>query len=173
MSTFAKYPRATTVTIYSLGIFLGLLHVFFGAVAIAPTLSADYHRELKICFNTYAKNLTFLHSIIDKVSLAYYMRMLVGAIQIMFGSMLMENNHFNLFGKMGNFGLLAADLFILFNQLFSGVAYERLAPTIVFSVLLVGRLVILEQSAKKAKVGVRTRNSGKVKSSTPKKNKNE
>lgn len=173
MSTLAKYPRATTVTIYSLGLFLGILHLYLGTMAITPTFSQDYHRELKISFNSYAKGLTFLHSLIDKASLGFYMRLVVGASQVLFGSMLIENNHFGLFGKVGNFGLIAANIFLIFNQLFIGVSYERLAPTFVFTVLLIGRLVIIEQSAKKSKVVRSTRNSGKPKSSTPKKNKNE
>lgn len=173
MSTLAKYPRATTITIYSLGIFLGLLHVFFGVMALTPMFSQDYHREMKINFNAYARGLTFLHSFIDKATLAYYMRLVMANLQTVFGAMLMENNHFGLFGKSGNFGLIVLDIMLLFNQIMAGVSYERIAPTIVFTVLLIGRLIIIEQSTKRSKVGVKTRNAGKTKSSTPKKNKNE
>lgn len=173
MSTLAKYPRATTITIYSLGIFLGLLHVFFGVMALTPMFSQDYHREMKINYNAYARGLSFLHSFIGQATLAYYMRLVVAALQTIFGAMLMENNHFGLSGKNGNYGLIALNTFLLFNQLLVGVSYERIAPTLVFSVLLIGRLIIIEQSTKRSKVGVKTRNAGKAKSSTPKKNKNE
>lgn len=173
MSTLAKYPKATVITIYSLGIFLGLLHIFLGVMALTPVFSSDYHREMKINFNNYSKSLAFLHSYIDRATLAYYMRLAVASLQTIFGAILIENNHFGFSGKIGNFGLIFLNIFLLFNQLNIGISYERLAPTIVFSVLLVARLLIIDQSSKKAKVGVRTRNAGKPKTSTPKKNKNE
>lgn len=172
MSTLAKYPRATTITIYSLGAFLGLIHVFLGFQALSPMISADYHREMKINFNNYAKSLTFIHSFIDRATLAYYMRLIVANLQMALGAMLVENNHFGVFGKIGNLGLIVLNFFLFFNQLNVGISYERIAPTIVFTVLLAARLLIIEQSTKKTKVGVKTRNAGK-KTSTPKKNKNE
>lgn len=173
MSTLAKYPRATQVAIYSLGFFLGALHIFLGSVALTPLISQDYHREMKINFNAYAKSLSFLHQFVDKASLALFLRYALAASQTVFGLMLVENGHFGVFGRLGNFGLLVVDFLLLALQLSVGTAYERLAPTLVFNVLLVTRLLIIEQSSKRTRVGVKTRNAGKPKTSTPKKNKNE
>lgn len=173
MSTLAKYPRATQVAIYSLGFFLGALHVFLGSVALTPLISQDYHREMKINFNAYAKSLFFLHQFIDRASLALFLRYALAASQTVFGLMLAENGHFGVFGRLGNLGLLVVDFILLAFQLSVGTAYERLAPTLVFTVLLVTRLLIIEQSSKRTRVGVKTRNAGKPKTSTPKKNKNE
>lgn len=173
MSTLAKYPKATIITIYSLGIFLGLLHVFLGVIALTPMVNHDYHREMKINYNAFAKSLSFLHDFVDRVKLAMFLRFFMAAAQTIFGALLVENGHFGLPTKVGNYGLLAVDLVFLFFQLIVGSSYERIAPTIVFSVLLITRLMIIEQSSRKSKVGVKTRNAGKPKTSTPKKNKNE
>lgn len=172
MSTTSKY-NATIITIYSLGVFLGLLHVFFGLVSISPALSQDYHREMKINFNAFAKSLSFLHEFVDRASLAYYLRLAVSASEIIFGLSLIENGHFTHHLKLGNYGLVVIDILYLLLQISVGSSYERIAPTIVFTVLLLTRLYFVVASQKKTKVGVKTRNAGKPKTSTPKKNKNE
>lgn len=171
MSTFAKYPRATTITIYSLGVFLGLLHIFLGLIALTPSINNDYHREMKINYNTFSKSLVFLHNFIDRASLATYLRVLISYIQIIFGAALIENGHFGRFGKIGNIGLISTNVVFLILQLLAGSQFDRLAPTVVFTVLLVTRLLIVEQSSKKLKVGMKTRGPSRTKS--PKKNKNE
>lgn len=175
MSTFTDYPKATVVTIYSLGIFLGLLHIFFGVVSLTPSLNQDYHREMRANYHAFAKNLSFLHKFVDTLSLALYLRYLVAGLESVFGALLLENGHFlkGDLSKIANIGLIIVDLVFVFFQFSVGSAYERIAPTIVFTLLLVTRLLIVEQSTKKVKVTVKTRNAGKPKTSTPKKNKNE
>lgn len=169
MSKSKNYPKATTITIYSLGIFLGLLHIFLGVIAISPIISQDYHREMKINYNAFSKSLQFLHPLVDRVNLASSLRYLTAILQIVFGSLLMENGHFRLgsLSKIGNFGLIALDTVFFLLQLTVGSSYERIAPTIVFTVLLVTRVLILEQSGK---TGVTTRGNSRVKV-TPKKSK--
>lgn len=172
MSTTTKFPRATVITIYSLGSFLGLLHIFLGVIALTSSISQDYHRELKINYNSFAKVLTFLHQFVDKAVLAFYLRYAISIAQATFGAFLLENGHFGPLGKVGNYGLIVLDLNYLILQLSVGSPFERLAPTIVFTVLLVTRLLIVEQCARKHKPNIKTRSSGKPKTSTPK-NKNE
>lgn len=169
----AKFPKATIITIYSLGVFLGLLHILLGVIALTPVISHDYHRELKISYNAFSKVLTFLHQFVDKAILALYLRHAVSIAQVVFGALLLENGHFGVFGKIGNYGLIVLDSSYLILQLSVGSPFERLAPTIVFAVLLVTRLLIVEQSSRKLKPNIKTRNAGKPKTSTPKKNKNE
>lgn len=173
MSTVSKYPKPSTIVIYSLGVFLGLLHIFFGVIALTPSVSLDYHREVKINYNAFAKSLSFLHEYVDKASLALQLRYIISFSQLIFGALLVENGHFGVFGKIGNYALIVLDLIYLFFQFSVGSSYERIAPMIVFTVLLLTRLVFVEQNSKKVKVGVKTRNAGKPKTSTPKKNKNE
>ena len=172
-STLTKYPKATLITIYSLGVLLGCLHLFFGVSSITPMINANYYNAMRLHYNSFSKSLTFLHEFIDMVSLSFYLRHFMSSLNISFGALLIENGHFGSYGKIGNYGLILVDLVYLFLQLNVGTPYERVAPTIVFTVLLITRLLIVEQSAKKAKVGVKTRNAGKPKTSTPKKNRNE
>lgn len=173
MSTSAKSQKATTITIYSLGFLLGSLHIFLGAVALTPLISKDYHREIKINYSAFAKSLLNLYEFTDRLTLAFYLRFVISSAQAILGALLIENGHFGSYGKIGNYGLLILDSIILCFQLVVGSAYERIAPTVVFSILLVARLVISEQSSKRTRPGVKTRNAGKPKTSTPKKNKNE
>lgn len=173
MSTVVKHPRATIITIYSLGMFLGLLHIFIGVIALTPAISQDYHRELKVNYNAFAKHLVFIHQFVDKVPLALYLRNIISIAQVVFGTLLLENGYFGIYGKIGNYGLIGLDLSYLLLQLGVGNSFERIAPTVVFAVLLVTRLLIVEQSSRKLKSNIKTRNAGKPKTSTPKKNKNE
>lgn len=172
MSITTKY-NATIITIYSLGVVLGLLHVFFGLVSLSPVFSQDYHREMKINYNAFSKSLSFLHEFVDKASLAYYLRLAFSISDLIFGAALIENGHFTHHSKFGNYGVVVLDVLYLLLQISVGSSYERIAPTIVFTVLLLTRLYFVVASQKKTKVGVKTRNAGKPKTSTPKKNKNE
>lgn len=151
MSTLAKSPRATTIAIYSLGFLLGSLHIFLGAVALTPMINHDYHREIKINYSAFAKTLLSIYDFSDRASVAFYLRILLSSAQAFFGALLVENGHFVNFDKYGNYGLLVVDAIFLCLQLSVGTSYERLAPTIVFAILLISRLVIVEQGARKAK----------------------
>lgn len=172
MSIVAKY-NVTTITIYSLGVFLGLLHVFFGLVALSPAISQDYNREMKINYNAFAKSLSFLHDFVDKATLAHSLRLIIPVLQLVFGAALIENGHFSHFPKAGNYGLVVLDVLYLLLQFSVGSSYERIAPTIVFTLLLLTRAYFVVVTQKKTKVGVKTRNAGKPKTSTPKKNKHD
>lgn len=174
MKTFADYPKATVITIYLLGIFFGLLHLYFGIVSLTPSVHHDYHREMRANYHAFAKSVPFVHKFVDQQSLALYLRYLSSILQIVFGALLVENGHFfKDFHKIGNLGLIVVDLVFLLLQFNSGSALERIAPSIFSTLFLVTRLLIVEQSTKKTKVTVKTRNAGKPKTSTPKKNKNE
>ena len=173
MTTSTKSPRATTIAIYSLGFLLGFLHLFLAAVSLTPLISADYHRETKLNYNAFAKSLLKLYQFSDHVTVAFYLRLLIASAQAVFGALLIENGHFGSFGKIGNYGLIVVDVILFLFQLSVGTPYERLAPTIVFAILLVSRLIIVEQSTKKVRPGVKTRNAGRQKTSTPKRGKNE
>lgn len=168
-----KTPRATTIAIYSLGFLLGFLHVFLAAVALTPMINQSYHRDITINYSAFAQSLLKLYQFSDRLTVAFYLRILISSAQAIFGTLLVENGHFGQCGKIGNFGLIVVDLIFLTFQLSVGTAYERLAPTIVFTILLVSRLIIVEQSTKRVRAGVKTRNAGKPKSSTPKRNKND
>lgn len=173
MSTLTKSPKATTIAIHSLSVLLGGLHLFLALVALTPLISADYHRETKLNFSAFSKSILRLYQFSDHVTVAYYLRIMLSTLQLVFAGLLLECGTFLSYDRIGNFGLISIDLIVLLFQLSVGTSYERLAPTIVFLILLVARLVIIEQGSKKVRPGVKTRNAGKPKSSTPKKNKNE
>lgn len=166
MSILAKSPRAVPIAIYSLGLLVGSLSVFLGAVALTPMISADYHREVKINYSAYAKSLLSVVEITDRANMAFYLRILMSTAQTIFGACLMENGHFIQVDKHGNYGLLVLNAITLCLQLSVGAAYERIAPTIVFAILLITRMVIVEQSTRKVKGRQSSRPMRKV---TPKK----
>ena len=114
-------------------------------------INHDYHRETKINYSAFAKSLLSLYDFTDRATAAFYLRILLSSGQALFGALLLENGHFGSFGKYGNYGLLIVDAILLCFKLSVGTSYERLAPTIVFAILLISRLVIVEQSAKKLK----------------------
>lgn len=145
-----------------------------GTITFAPQIAPDYYRELKIHFNAFAKGLTILHGLVEKVTLATYIRYLIASLQTVFGLMMMENGYFGKkFHLIGNIGLGFLNMLVFGLQIYSGFTIEKVGPTLIFLILLVGRFVLVEQSTKKPKVGMKTRNEGKPKTSTPKKNKHD
>lgn len=169
-----KTPFPLTVAIYAIGALFGALHVFIAFVALTPYISNDYHRELELHYNAFAKVLLGFYNFgVGYDIVGRYFRILFSVFQAAFGLALLENGHFGgSFAKVGNYGLIVLDVVVLALQYKVGIAYERLAPTIVFLIFLVARVIVIEQSQKKVRPGVKTRNAGKTKSS-PKKNKNE
>lgn len=173
MSTSTRHSRAISLSILALAAILGVIHAFIGTVALTPVVSADYHRELKLTFNAFAKSLTFLHSYIDKGKLGLLLRYILSVCQISTGIILAANNVLPPFiAILGNYGLLIVNLIFLVLQFNVGATIDRIAPTLVFCVLLVARLVLIEQSSKKVKP-VKAKQSKSIKASTPKKNKAE
>lgn len=170
----SKFPPPTTIAIYALGLVVGLLQVTIGSIALFPQISSDYHREQKIQYNAYSKNLHFLHGYLDKASLAFYLRNVFSTLQVIFGLLVAENGYFGRkYHLIGNYSLVPLSVLILALQLIAGFSVERIGPTLVFTFLLVARAVLIHQGSKKPKVGVKTRNEGKPKTSTPKKNKHD
>lgn len=139
---------------------------------MTPMINQSYHRDITINYSAFAQSLLKMYQFSDRQTVAFYLRVLVSSAQAVFGAMLFENGHFGRFGKIGNFGLIVVDMVFFVFQLSVGTAYERIAPTIVFTILLVARLIIVEQNSKRARPGVKTRNAGKPKSS-PKKGKSD
>uniref|UniRef100_A0A6G1SCK5 Transmembrane protein 35 n=1 Tax=Aceria tosichella TaxID=561515 RepID=A0A6G1SCK5_9ACAR len=172
--SLSKTPTATNVAIYTLGALLGFIHVFIAVIALTPLISSDYYRELELNYNAFAKVLLSFYSFgVSYDTVGRYFRILFSSLQAVFGVALLENGYYSgTFGKFGNYGLIALDVVVLAFQYRVGISYERLAPTIVFLILLAARAIIVEQSQKRVRPGVKTRNAGKTKSS-PKKNKNE
>jgi hypothetical protein len=174
MTPSPKVPTATNVAIYTLGALLGFIHVFVAVIALTPLISSDYNREIELNYNAYAKVLlSFYNFGVGYDTVGRYFRLLFATLQALFGVALLENGFFSgTSGKVGNYGLIALDVVVLAFQYRVGISYERLAPTIVFLILLGARAIIVEQSQKRVRPGVKTRNAGKTKSS-PKKSKNE
>lgn len=136
-------------------------------------ISQDYHREMKINFNAYAKILSFVHQFIDRILLAQVLRYLFSVAHLVFGTFLAGCGKFGQADKVSNYALVGLNIVVIVFKVLVGTPLDRLAPTIVFTVLLIARALIVDQSSKKPRVGAKTRNAGKPKTSTPKKNKNE
>lgn len=165
--------QVTSITVTGLAISVGLLQIAIATLQLTPQISPEYYRDAKISFNAYSKSLSFLHSFIDRVTLATYLRIGLSAIQVVFGAFLLDKGYFGTLSKVGNYGLISVNLIVLVLQLLSGVSLERYGPSLVFIVLLSTRLLLIYQSQQKSKVGVRTRNEGRPKTSTPKKNRSD
>lgn len=162
------------MTIYTLGLLLGAYHVMVGLMTLHPVVSVDYHREMRKNYNTLAHSLKFLHPYVDRITLALYTRYFLAFLQMIAGTLLMENGHFTKgFGRVGNNVLILTNLVMLGILYQIGAPYDRVGAASVFTIMLIARRIIIHYSSQKLRVGVKTRSGGKPKTSTPKKNKNE
>lgn len=163
----------TTIAIISLAVVLGLLQATVGIISLTSQIKfvSDYHREIKNQYQGFSNNLRFAHGYLDRFTLATYLRYAFGALQFFGGLILASSCHFkNLYHHQANYCLAAVNLAILALQLNSGISYESWFGNLIFSILLVTRLILIgQQSTSKRVGGVRTRNEGKPKTSTPKK----
>lgn len=164
-------PTTITVALLSLGVIVGLLQATIGLITLTPSITADYHREIKDQHKTFAASLKFIHELVGKFDLAALLSYSFGFWQLFGGILLCESGFFT--GPIhhyGNYILAIVNLIILGLQVYSGIRYELWACNLVFSILLLTRLILIrQQTVKRSSPVTRSKHELKPTSSTPKK----
>ncbi|CAO1312546.1 unnamed protein product [Diamesa hyperborea] len=133
----------TSIVLKSLSILLGIFFIFIGFMKISPYISKELHRDLRKHYVKYAKAFPLSSFFEFRVPSKWYRRS-IGGLEIVCGAIMAGfPNH-----KVKN----VANATLLFLMMLAGYSqyavsdpFERLGPTMVFSFMLIGRLVIYYQ----------------------------
>ena len=147
----------TALVIRSLNILLGIFFIFLGFLKITPNIIRDLHKDLRAEYAKYAKVLPFAKSMGYKVPSKWYRRG-VGGVEIACGEDIglegCGNLHVNILGlvmllipnrkvkKAANIVLLITKLLNLYSHFAIDDLFERMAPTLVFFLMLICRMVV-------------------------------
>lgn len=131
-----------SIVLTVLSVFLGLFFVFVGVLKVSPAVNREMHREIRKNFVQFAKAFPFASLAGVKVSPKYY-RTAVGWIEIVTGLILALIP--GCMKQVANIVLLLVTLLALYTHLMVETKFERIAPSIVFTLMLVCRLVVYYQ----------------------------
>ncbi|KAI1303090.1 hypothetical protein HDE_02443 [Halotydeus destructor] len=138
-----------SLVLNTLSIFLGLFFVFTGCIKVTPAISKELHKELRRDFVQYAKVFPYAEAVGYKLSPKYY-RLTQGYYEIVTGLLLALCPGF--MKQVANTLLLMLTLNDLYIHAILKDKFERLAPPIVFSLMLTCRLVIYWQVNRRIKI---------------------
>lgn len=134
-----------SIVLITLSLFLGAFFVFVGTLKISQFVHREMHREIRRNFIQYAKVLPLNEKLIGfKVTPKVY-RLAVGYLEILCGSLLIALPNDWRLKNASNLVLLASNLLTLYTHYKLNEKFERLAPWIVFSLMLICRLVVYWQ----------------------------
>ncbi|RWS30426.1 transmembrane protein 35-like protein [Leptotrombidium deliense] len=131
-----------SIVLTTLSIFLGLFFLFVGTLKVTPQVSREMHREIRRNYIQYSRVFPLAAKFGVKVSPKVY-RLSVGIIEFFAGIALA----FIPGGikQWANVILLVLTVTALYTHVAIEDKFERTAPSIVFSLMLTCRLIILYQ----------------------------
>lgn len=144
--------KSLTLTLLSL--FLGGFFVFAGWLKVSPSVNREMHREIRKNFVKYAKVFPFSSLIGFKVSPKSY-RMIFGYTEIAAGLLLAWIP--GIIKQIANIVLLLQSLLALYTHSLVENKFERIAPSIVFTLMLICRLVVYWQVRKRTAIKAQER----------------
>lgn len=131
-----------SIVLTTLSVFLGLFFIFVGSMKVTPNINRDMHREIRRNFIQYAK--VFPGSEILKVTVDPKLyRLAVGWYEVVCGTILVLVP--GRVKQVSNFALLLLMLGAVYTHAALKDRFERMAPSIVFVLMLVCRLVVFYQ----------------------------
>jgi len=134
----------TSIVLKSLSILLGCFFIFMGFMKISPYISKELHRDLRKHYVKYAKVFPMASLLEFRVPSKWYRRA-IGGIEVICGGLLAGFPSHKV-KNVANVTLLMLMFLALYSQYVVSDPFERIGPTMVFSFMLIGRLVIFYQS---------------------------
>ncbi|RWS07890.1 transmembrane protein 35-like protein [Dinothrombium tinctorium] len=131
-----------SIVLTTLSVFLGLFFLFVGSLKVTATINREMHREIRRNYIQYSRVFPFSQRFGFKVSPKVY-RLAVGFVELFSGALLAFAPGFA--KQLANTVLLVLTLNALYTHLAIDDKFERTAPSIVFSLMLSCRLIILWQ----------------------------
>lgn len=147
MSSAANTQRMGSIVLKSLSILLGLFFIFIGLMKLTPHISKDLHRDLRKNYVKYAKVFPFSTLFDFKLPSKWYRRS-VGGLEVLCGlAMVLIPNH--KIKNAANMTLLVLMFLAVYSHYMVSDPFERCGPALVFTFMLIGRLVIWYQASRR------------------------
>ncbi|XP_035792220.1 novel acetylcholine receptor chaperone [Anopheles aquasalis] len=137
----------SSLVLRSLSILLGLFFIFIGIMKISPHISKDLHRDLRKNYVKYAKVFPLSTLLEFKIPSKWYRRS-VGGLEVLCGlAMVLIPSH--KIKNAANITLLMLMFLAVYSHYMVSDPFERSGPALVFTFMLIGRLVIWYQASRR------------------------
>ncbi|XP_052862657.1 novel acetylcholine receptor chaperone [Anopheles cruzii] len=137
----------SSLVLRSLSILLGLFFIFIGIMKISPHISKDLHRDLRKNYVKYAKVFPLSTLLEFKIPSKWYRRS-VGGLEVLCGlAMVLIPSH--KVKNAANITLLMLMFLAVYSHYMVSDPFERSGPALVFTFMLIGRLVIWFQASRR------------------------
>jgi len=130
----------TKVVLRSLNILLGIFFIFLGIIKLSPIISKELHKDLRTEYAKYAKVFPFAKALQIKVPSKWYRRS-IGGTEILAGLLLLLIPS-RRWKNLGNVLLILTKIVNMYAHFSINDQFERMAPNLVFTFMLVCRLIV-------------------------------
>lgn len=146
-----------SIVLLTLSLLLGTFFIFIGSLKVTQLIHREMHREIRRNFIQYVKVFPIKDKWLGFKLTPKFYRLFVGYLEIICGSLLvaLPNNW-----KLKNVStviLIMSNLLSLYTHYKLNDKFERLAPSIVFSLMLVCRLIVYMQVKKRTENEYKTK----------------
>lgn len=146
-SSIQNTQRMGSIVLKSLSILLGLFFIFIGLMKLTPHISKELHRDLRKNYVKYAKVFPFSTLFDFKLPSKWYRRS-VGGLEVFCGlAMVLIPSH--KVKNVANVTLLMLMFLAVYSHYMVSDPFERCGPALVFTFMLIGRLVIWYQASRR------------------------
>lgn len=146
-----------SIVLLTLSLFLGTFFIFIGSLKVTQLIHREMHREIRRNFIQYARVFPLSEKTIGFKLTPKLYRLAIGYLEIVCGSLLVLLPNAWRLKNVSTGVLIASNLLSLYSHYKLNDKFERLAPSIVFALMLACRLVVYLQ------VKRRIENEGKQK----------
>ncbi|KAH9381642.1 hypothetical protein HPB48_010597 [Haemaphysalis longicornis] len=131
-----------SIVLTTLSVFLGLFFIFVGSMKVTPNINREMHREIRRNFVQYSKVFPLSKLLNFKMNPKLY-RLFIGWSEVVCGTILVLVP--GRIKQLANGALLVLMLGAVYTHAALRDKFERMAPSIVFSLMLGCRLVVFYQ----------------------------
>lgn len=131
-----------SIVLTTLSVFLGLFFIFVGSMKVTPNINREMHREIRRNFVQYSKVFPLSKLLNFKMNPKFY-RLFIGWSEVVCGTILVLVP--GRIKQLANVMLLVLVLGAVYTHAALRDKFERMAPSIVFSLMLGCRLVVFYQ----------------------------
>ena len=142
-----------SIVLVTLSVFLGLFFLLIGSLKVTPAVNREMHREIRRNYVKYAKVFPIPSNFNIKISPKTY-RLIVGWSEIVAGFTLAIIP--GRIKQLANWILLVLTVLGLYTHIMIKDKFERTAPSIVFILMLVCRLIVHVQVKRRETVKPKT-----------------
>lgn len=135
----------------ALSILLGFSFICMGLLKVSQVIDKELHRDVRKTFKNFAKVFPILPNLGVYVSAKYY-RLTVGYTELVGGLILLLLLPFRRIQLLANGSLLIVSLLTVYSHYVLKDKFERIAPYLVFALMLSCRMVVFYQVLKRDRI---------------------